>query len=64
MTIPGLVRLSDLERRVGELERLVAIMVRMADPTSPHVYREDRDALTAYAQATRGPGPAPAPGSG
>jgi hypothetical protein len=53
VTIPGLVRLSDLEARVEQLEQRLAVLARFADPTATCLTREDRDAIVAYAASTR-----------
>jgi tetrahydromethanopterin S-methyltransferase subunit B len=48
-----IVRLFELEERIGELEGLVATLARVVDPTSPQLSRDDRDAIVAYAEKTR-----------
>lgn len=51
----AVLRLSELEDRITWLERIVGALARCADPTSVRLPREDRDAIVAYAAATRRP---------
>jgi hypothetical protein len=55
VTVPGLVRLSELEERLERAETLLGVLARFADPTSPQLSREDRDSIVAYARQTREP---------
>lgn len=51
----AVIRLSELEDRIAQLERIVSALARFADPTSVRLPREDRDVIVAHATATRRP---------
>lgn len=55
-------RLAPVEVRLAACERIIGVMARMLDPAAAQLSREDRDALVAYARATREHGaPSPPP---